>query len=411
MLGGSTKKVIDVGRSQILGLSAQIIAAAPIIVISIFFARTIGLAAVADFTLLIGISSVAFTLGMIGLRSRLVLDHFRNFAEVDYFGLRVVATFAMALVILTAGLAVSAPPVLTITVMFLRIGDAALDLVMAVDQVRRKDREHMYGYLKGSVFKLVLILLALLVSELIGTISIFSAFACAAVLHAFYAWILLLSRRAGKKTIFGSKTLITIFRLMRHSAVFAVAQIICAVLTSAPRLALPTMADRELAGAAGVALSVSTFLGMAYFAVWLRWMPRFGKDGLNARKTILFVVEMTIGLIAMLMTLWAIGAPVVGTIFALTEPAYLEMALLTLMASAIFFFVMTLANLFKPTRLPWAESFVYLGGLAGATFVILPDIAAQPPQILLAAAMGMIVVEFLALFVLKQSQNREKTHE
>ena len=382
MPSGLATKVLQAGRSQLLGLGAQLIAAAPIIAMSIYMSRTVSLAAVADFALLIGVSSVVFTLGMIGLRSRLVLDRFRDFSEADYYSLRILATGAMALIILAAGLALGASPLLTLAVIFLRIGDAALDLAMAVDQVRREDRAHMYGYLNGSTFKLVMIVLALGAAEFTGWIDPFVAFTLAGLIHAAYAWTLFLRRREKSGALLTFGTVRACLRLIRHSAVFAVAQIICAVLTSAPRLALPGIADRDLAGAAGAALSVSTFLGMAYFAVWLRWVPRFGKDGLSTRKVAMFGAEMSLGLATMLAVLWAIGSPLIGAIFALTEAAHLQVALSTLMASAVFFFVMTLANLFKPTRLPWSESAVYLGGIAAVLLFVALESAPQIPALL-----------------------------
>lgn len=407
MPSGLATKVLQAGRSQFLGLGAQLIAAAPIIAMSIYMSRTVSLAAVADFALLIGVSSVVFTLGMIGLRSRLVLDRYRDFSEADYYSLRILATGAMALIILVAGLALGASPLLTLAVIFLRIGDAALDLAMAVDQVHREDRAHMYGYLNGSTFKLVMIVLALGTAEFTGWIDPFVAFTLAGLIHAAYAWTLFLRRREKSGTLLTSGTVRACLRLIRHSAVFAVAQIICAVLTSAPRLALPGIADRDLAGAAGAALSVSTFLGMAYFAVWLRWVPRFGRDGLSTRKVAMFGAEMSLGLATMLAVLWVIGSPLMRAMFALTEAAHLQVALSTLMASAVFFFVMTLANLFKPTRLPWSESAVYLGGIAAVLLFVALESAPQIPALLLVAAAGMLITEAAALAFLKLTQEAE----
>lgn len=405
MASGLATKIFQAGRSQLLGLSAQLIAAAPVIAMSIYLSRTVSLAAVADFTLLIGVSSVVFTLSMIGLRSRLVLDRFHDFSEADYYILRILASGAMALIILAAGLALGSSPLLTLAVIFLRVGDAALDLAMAIDQVRRENRAHFYGYLNGSTFKMVVIVLALGAAELTGWIDPFAAFALAGLIHATYAWTLFLRRREETSTLLASGSVRACLRLIRHSAVFAVAQIICAVLTSAPRLALPSIADRDLAGAAGAALSVSTFIGMVYFAVWLRWAPRFGQDGISSRKAAMFGVEMSLGLATMLAVLWAIGAPVMGVIFALTGSAHLQMALSTLMASAVFFFVMTLANLFKPTQLPWSESAVYVGGITAMLLVVALESAPQIPELLLAAAAGMLVTEVAALLFLKFTKN------
>lgn len=397
-------KVLQAVRSQLLGLGAQLIAAAPIIAMSIYLSRAVSLAAVADFALLIGVSSVIFTLGMIGLRSRLVLDRFRDFSEADYYSLRLLATGLMASTILIAGLALGASPLLTLAVVFLRIGDAALDLTLAVDQVRRDDRVHIYGYLNGSSFKLVMIVLTLGLAELTGWVDPFAAFALAGVTHAVFSWALFMRRRQEAGALLTSSTLRACLRLIRHSFVFAAAQIICAILTSMPRLALQGIADRDLAGATGAALSVSTLLGMAYLAIWLRWVPHFGRDGLNARNLAIFGVEVSLGLAIMLAILWAIGAPVMGAIFAITEPDLLEVTVATLIASAVFFFVMTLANLFKPTRLAWTESLVYLGGIVAMLLLWAMNKSPQIPALLLTATVGMLGVEAATLAVLKFSR-------
>lgn len=406
MLKGLANRILYAGRSQVLGMGAQLIAAAPIIAMSIYLSRAVSLAAVADFALLIGASSVIFTLGMIGLRSRLVLDRFQDFAEADYYSLRMLATGAMALIILIAGIALDAPLALTLAVVFLRIGDAALDLVMAVDQVRREDRAHLYTYLNGSIFKLVTIVFALGSAELTDSVNVFVAFAFAGLIYAIYAWAIFLRRREEKGPLLGPGALHSMLCLTRHSAAFAVAQIICSVLTGAPRLALPSIADRDLAGAAGAALSVATVLGMAFFAVWLRWVPRFGKDGLSTHKAAMFGAEMSLGLAAMLALLWLVGAPMMAAVFALTDPAHLETARATLLASAVFFFVMTLANLFKPSQLPWAESVIYLGGIAVVLLLVAQEGAPNIPTMLLGAAAGMMATECAALAVLKLTKEK-----
>lgn len=402
------KQILRAGRSQLLGLSAQLIAATPIIAISIYLSRAVSLAAVADFALLVGISSVAFTVGMSGLRSWLVMDRFREFTEGNYYSLRIFATGPMALIILIAGPAFGAPISLTFAVVFLRIGDSALDLVMGIDQVRREDRAHMYGYLHGSIFKLAIILLAQGTAELTGWVDPILAFALAGAIYAVYAWNLALRLRLDRPIVHASGALSVIVRLLRHSAAFAMAQIVCAALISTPRIMLTALVDRDLAGAAGAALSVSTFCGMAFYAVWLRWAPRLGKDGLSPTNLAKFCTEMSLSLLAMLAVLWLIGERVMGRVFAITEPAHLELALSTLMASAVFLYVVGLANLFKATRLPWAESIVYVVGITSVLLLVIQEGVPQIPALLLAASAGMIAAEVTAAVVLRLLRNAEQ---
>lgn len=387
-----------------LGLGTQVMGAAPNVVMSIYLSRAVGLSAVADFALLIGISSVLFTVGMIGLRSRLVLDKFRDFDEADYYRLRIVASGMMTVGIVAGGLWLKAPFMLALAVALSRLGDAALDLVMAIDQVRRNSREHMYGYLNGSIFKMAMIVTFLGGARWSDLITPFAAYALASGLYAIYAWMLFMKRREVGHPLLSAGTIGQVMRLIRYSAVFAVAQIMCALLTSAPRLGLPGIADRELAGAASASLSVSTLIGMVYFAVWLRWVPRFGKDELAFRNAVSFLLEMIVALVLIVIAMWLVGAPIIARVYAIDNDIYLENARWTLITSAFFFFFMTLANLFKPTGIPWAESVTYLGGIIAIMICswAVPQISI--PVLLLAGTLGMSLIEGLMLALLLRRQ-------
>lgn len=396
MIQAALRSGLSAGRAQVLGLGAQLIAAAPIIVMSIYLSRSIGLAAVAEFTLLIGVSSVAFTFGMVGLRSRLLLDQFRDYSEDDYYGLRVLSTVVMAAAVVIGGMSLGASSVMTIAVVLYRIGDAALDLVMAIDQVRRQATEHWYGYLQGSTVKLVAVVLFLGAAELTESIDPVGAFAVAGLIHAVYAWAMLFGRRERNPSLAISTAVPVMLRLANHSLVFAVAQILCASLTSAPRIALSAVPDKVLAGAAGAALSVSTLIGMAYFAVWLRWAPRFAKEGIQRAILAKFAVEMgcLLGLSSLL--LWLIGGRAMALVFAIRDPLLIDVALQTLLASAVFFFFMTIANVFKPSRIPWLESAVYLGGI-GVIAMAYPFLNGSTPMILITGAFGMLLVTAISM--------------
>lgn len=400
-------KLFRAGRSQFLGIGAQVVAAAPVILISIYLAQTIGLGTVADFTVLIGLSSVIFTLSMIGLRSRLVLDRFRVFAEPAYYTVRIAATGVMALGIFAFGLAIGAPVILTVAVMLMRVGDAALDLVLAIDQVRREARRHIYGYLEGGAVKLLLIVVFLAGSHFDGSIDPFAAFMLASASYALYAWRMFLMRCESKAWIDLRTGVPELGRLIRHSLAFAVAQILCAALTSAPRIALPTVSgDRDMAGAAAAALSVSTLVGMAFFAVWLRWIPRFGMEGIRRMTTFHFLIESSAALGIMAIAILLIGSPVMAVLYAIDSPSHLDVAEKTLLASLAFFFLMTLANLFKPTRLPWAESLIYLGGLIAIGLALSLAQGITIPGLLAAASGGMAVAGIASLSLLRYVAER-----
>lgn len=399
---------IRVGRSHLLGMVAQVLGAAPVIAVSIYLSHAVGLAAVADYAVLIGVSAVAFTLGLVGLRSRLVIDQFRVFTEDDYYVLRIIGTGVLTLVILAAGLMLGAPPMLTLAVALMRAGDAALDLLMAVDQVRRDDRRHMYGYINGASVKLVLLVALLALAEITHLLTPFAAFALASALGAIYAWALFLGRRESSGTPISRGGGGRVFQLLRYSVVFAVAQILCALLTSAPRVFLTANTDRELAGAAGAALSVATLIGMSYFAVWLRWAPRFGKEGVRFRSAVIFFAELSIAMLIMLGTIWLTGRQAMALVYGISAPEHLEMTLWTLLSCTVFFFTMTFANLFKATRLPWAESAIHAGGLGAIwlAFTLRPGLSI--PTLILIGSLGVATVGILSLMALLRRRRKSE---
>lgn len=391
------KAILDAGRSQVLGLLAQVIAATPVIAMSIYLSRAASLAAVADFALLIGVSSAAFTLALLGLRTRILLDQLETFADADYLYLQMAATMTMALVIAVSGFVLDAPPALLAAVVLLRVGDSALDLVLGIDQVRRDQSRQLYGYLKGSSVKLLLVTLSFVVAELSQAVSAFTAFAGACLAHAIYAWVLFVGRIHVSNAQWAPLDSKKLLLLAKGAFAFCVAQFVCAFLTSAPRFALPGFSDRELAGAAGAALSVSTFIGMVYFAIWLRWGPRFGKVGLSGRSAAFFLSELALVFVLIELALWLMAAPLMSMVYGLQAATHLSLAVGILMSSGVFFLVMTISNLFKVTRTPWAESAAYLGGLlamiAEGLFAANQSIA----NLLMIGALGMMSVQAIFL--------------
>ncbi len=391
----SLSTLLSAARAQMLGIVAQVIAALPIIVISVYLARVVGLPALADFTVLVGVSALALSVMLLSLRSRLLIDRFADFETAEYVALRLVTTVAMIFAILVAGVVLGAPPLLVFAVVALRVGDAGLDLVLGIDQVEQSSQTHLYAYLGGSLAKLLLVALSFVVAYLMDSVSPYSALVGAGVVYAVIAWWQIATRlkgAAGPARFPASR----LWKLAASTAAFLTAQIICAFLTTSPRIALTLIGDQELAGAAAAALSVSTFVGMAYYAVWLRWGPIIGQSGATLRNTAMLALEMLVIFVLLEGFFFLFSDIVMGMVFGIQSDEHLRMALLTLMASTGFFFAMTAANIFKFTPAPWFESAAYIGGLAAIAGLLSYDAAAGIPLLLVAGATGMIVVQAIA---------------
>ena len=390
-----TRTLYSLARAQILGILAQVIAALPIIVISVYLARAVGLVALADFTVLVGVSALALSVTLLSLRSRLLVDRLSEFDKAEYVLLRLITTCAMMAAILVAGFVIGAHALLIVAVLALRVGDAGLDLVLGIDQVELDAQTHLYAYLGGSVAKLLLVVASFIAAYMVDDLSPYAAVAGAGAIYAGIAWWQLSTRFTGAPDP-AKLSRSRLWKLAASTAAFLTAQIVCAILTTSPRIALTFVEDRELAGSAAAALSVATFVGMAYYAVWLRWGPAFGKSGATLQNTTMLVLEMSVIFIALEACFFLFSDSLMRIVFGLELGEHLRMSRITLMASTAFFFIMTISNTFKFTPLPWLESVAYLGGLVAIAIVLLGEGGASIPLILVAGAVGMAGIQAIA---------------
>lgn len=391
------KKVIHAGRSQGLGMAAQVIAAIPPMLVAIYLARIEGLPAVADFAMLFAASSLALSVGTTGLRAQLLIDRFEAFAKPDYLRLRIASSATMAGAIVVAGLVIGADPMLVLAVMLLRIGDAALDLVLGFDQVTIESDGQLYGFTIGSTAKLILVSIALLAADLWSGVGTYPAFALASLLYAVLAWRTM-TRRSRDLEILDGRTPRT-FLLAKVSMSFCVAQVICALLTTYPRLALKLVQDQNLAGAAAASLSVATLLGMAYYAVWLRWGPKLGRSGTWSVGSIYFILELLVVFIVSEITMYLLGPFLMAQVFAIEEPALLAVSVQTLLCASLFFLAMNITNLFKFTTAPWLESGTYTAAIAVMLVYSLVLGGRNIPQLLIIGALVMLAMQAMVLSV------------
>lgn len=379
-------------------MTAQVIAAIPPMLVAIYLARIEGLAAVADFAMLFAASSLALSFGTTGLRAQLLVDRFGQFGRADYLSLRIASTVIMAGAIAFAGIVIGADPMLVLAVMLLRIGDTGLDLVLGFDQVTMKSDRQLYGFMIGSTVKLVLVSVALFVADLAEGVGIYPAFALAALLYTVQAWFTM-ARRSHETPATGKGAAAQALLLARVSFAFCVAQIICALLTTYPRLALKLVEDQDLAGAAAASLSVATLLGMAYYAVWLRWGPKLGLAGTWSVKSIYFILELLFVLVASEIAIYLLGPFFMAQVFAIGEPALLAVSVQTLLCASLFFLAMNMSNLFKFTSAPWLESATYIAAIAVMLAHSLVLGSESIPQLLIIGALAMFAMQATFLSV------------
>lgn len=400
------KIIFAVGRAQVLGVIAQLVSALPLLLVSVVVARRVGLEALVDLTALIGFSAIISTIALLGLRTRLILEQLQTISFGGYCTLRVCMALVTVVTILVFGIVHQADLALVLMLAFLRVGDILLDLVLAVDQIRLPTTQQLYAYLAGSMAKLSATATAIVAVLLLELSDPYPVLLAAATVYAVYAAKLLRVRWRGESQLAGAKgwRVRKLIFLVRSSLVFMIAQVLCSLLTSYPRLALGSGDKSITAGVAGAALTAATLAGMVYYAVWLRWASRLGKGGLKRSSIVPFFVELALVSVIGAAIAATVGAQVTAAIYGIDGLKHLQLIQQILLWSVVFFSVMTIANLFKPSTVPWAESMTYVAGLAAAAGLHRANANVPTWELLAAASYGMLAVEtaFLVVFLLRR---------
>jgi hypothetical protein len=353
------------------GMTGQIAAALPLLLITVLISRTVSLEAAGRFVVVVGVSATAFAGAQWGLRSFIVLDGFRRFAASDYLATRALGTAVAALVTLGAALALGLTPLLGVGLVLYRAADATIDLGLSLNQVWQGSGPALRSYALQHLAKLLTLLvlgclpaafapqhvpLALAVS---GAIALAGA---GLLLGRGYASARAPARPSGWRSILG---------VLRGAIWFAVAAGVCALATNAPRLALPKMYSGDTLGVMGVSLSVCTLYGMAFYTTWLRYLPRFSLPGARRRAVALRFVAETCAVSALLLAAGALVLPpAVALVFGFEDELQQAQARQVLLAGVVFFGGMSMTNLYKVTPFKWLEPLTFSLAIAGAVGLV-----------------------------------------
>lgn len=382
-----TQSILSCANGRLAGVFAQLFHAVPVIAISVFLARYVSLESVADFVVLSGISAILLTVSMLGLRTRLIIDQLELFPLASFGFIRIATVFLLFFLIMVSGFLLEISIEICLLLAALRTGDAMLDLALGADQVQRELGSQLHSYFVGSLVKLTLFSGAIATTLFLQINNDFSLFVAAAIVYLTISLILLINACKLKfEFIFSPRNC---FSLIRESLVFLWASVICASLTSFPRFALAEITDRQLAGIEAAALSVSTFFGMVFYSIWLRWAGHFGKTGLKKKDIFTFLAEnilITIGTVVV--SIFILGR-ICAAIFDIEYSIYGGTVSRVLSWSSIFFATMNIANLFKFSRIAWAESGVYLVGFVSAAILFLVQDQLPTSQLLATSTIGM----------------------
>lgn len=384
---------------HVVGMLGQVAGALPQVLMTVYLARRGSLEVAGFFAVMTGLAAAAFTAAMWGFSPHIVLHRLKRFPAMTYFVAR-----AMALLLATAGVIAIAlayfPEVgltLVLAVIALRSADAMIDLHLGLAQVWRGAGPAINLYAGLQVCKLALVTILFGIAETLKSMSAeLVILASSAVSFAAATAILLAQPRLW---IGHDRTTMQIARLFGEASWLGLAAVLCAVVTNVPRIHLPLMLSGDELGVAGIALTISTFFGMAFYTAWIRHFSRLAVNP-TFRALSAFVIEIAVlGLAFVAVATWILP-PLAAWIFNFDVARFGEQLRGILIAAVVFFAGMSLANLYKLGRHQWLEGFAYV--VAGAVFVALYFAGgdrASLPSLLVAAGAVMAALSAPAIFM------------
>lgn len=352
-----------------MGLIGQVSAALPLLLVTVFLSRWVGVKEAGYFSIYIGSSAVVYSIALWGLRSQIVLDKFRNFDSSNYLAFRWVAVSMSAVLMFVIADRGNLNLALVWVVILFRAVDSCIDLNMAFDQVNMHNSIAIKNFCTRHLSKLTIVVVSFVCGYIFDDKTMYFAL----VLSGFSLLVFYLSRQAyieaQKKSVQPSLSMGRMSAIFKAAAWFAIASVACAVITNIPRVAVVSFYDGEMLGIVGVTLSVTAFFGMVFNMTWVRALPKFSSEARNRRAARFFVLENVAISAILLLACYLFLPTVVAMIFGFQGAQNLEVSRNVMLCSVIFFLGQIFSNLFKITSKPWLESCSYaLGLLVGVSY-------------------------------------------
>lgn len=378
---------------HVWGVAGQVAVALPIFSMAAIVAHESGLRASGEFIVGAAVAAIIYMATFWALRSYVVLDGFVEFRPGAYVRFRFIGILLASILTALSSPALGVPLWLILSVILVKASDGLLDLALGFDQVSRPAGRAIVVYARTSLFRLLWVFLCLMF-VLKGMISMPTALLASgvgAIAVTTYglrsAWRHVHGRLGStRSTNMGAASLLS------RAAPLAVAALVCAGVTALPRAVAGTIYSDDALGVVGASLLVGGFFGMFYYTTWLRWFSKLRRSGLDARCLAGFGLETLAG-VAILMVLAAFPFPLLTSLlFGFSSADEMALSRFTLMACALFFAVMNLANTMKLTPKPLGESLIYTAGLlAMIAYVLTFTSTATMPHLLLVGAAGMAI--------------------
>lgn len=368
------RRILSTVSTHVVGVGAQVLAAAPVPVASIVLVWTASLEVAGYLAFAQGLVGVLLTIANCGLRSALAMDGASAGDRQECWRIRSASTACMVLV--GGGLAFvgPVPGLVVMGVIFLRVGDAFLDLSLGFKQATQEAASVVRGYALEVGVRLAVFITVLLSGFLFSGKPLESfvvAGFCASLYVVAVEWI---------KVPRAPNTAPTRTRgacaILRRAFPFAVAAVAVSVISALPRLLSERYYSGEEFGAAGIALLVVTFCGMAFYTSWIRVNVQLRKKGFSKDLLFRYLAEVGVLLTLLIGALYAMR-PLISLLYGIHDPQLIELFFRIGVGGMVLSACVGVQNFFKATQNPGAESVVYgvgaiamlLGFFANASFL------------------------------------------
>jgi glycosyltransferase involved in cell wall biosynthesis/uncharacterized protein YjeT (DUF2065 family) len=377
---------------HLFGIGGQVAAASPVLVVSIILAHSVGLVPAGQLVIAAGAAALIFTTAFLGLVYFVSVDRLKDFDARDYVFTRVVSTVIALAVLFAVADHLDVPRQLVFLVALLRSGDAAIDMAWGFDLLRRTTASAMQRYTFLNIGKLAIIVvpgLLVFVSDGVAPVPMLTIGSAVAAVVC-WIWLIWLSR--GERAAGRGSQIVRSMKLARRALWFTINASSSSAIVSSPRLLVDRFYVGDPLGVVGVTLAFSQIFSMAFMSSWLRWFPKLSQAPERDRRFSGMVFE-SLGMAVLFLLLNLTVMPwVVSLMFGLKDPAQNELSRHVLLASTLFGYAMSMANLFKVTRAVYLESVTFLVGIAAGLIYVTMVPSSAVPGFMVAASVGMLAM-------------------
>ena len=386
------------------GLVGQISAGLPLLLITSVISKSDGLEAAGKFTVLVGLASTIYSIGLWGFRPLIVINKY-NLPSNLFLISRLFLLFISAIIILIFAVKMNYFIWFAYIIIIIKSSDAIIDLDFGFLQLKSS-----YFALKSlaisHVSKFILIALVLTLAHF----SIINNFYLLIIILGsllFCVFILKLIIQEKINFSLESINIQNIKQLFLKSTVFLFATVLCSFLTNSPRFLLDFFNDGELLGVIGICLSVANLFGMIFNTNWQRYFSNYKTKNNLSKYGLKFIFENAF--IAILLSIFVIFflPYLVSLGFNINLIKYKDIMISVFLSYIVFNFGMSISNLYKLTQKPIFESYTYLITLILSAFLILlfPSIF-KIYHLLFIAGLVMLLLSIYS-FKLFKTQNNE----